>query len=372
MRVIGGSARGRRLQGPPSGAATRPTSDKVREALFNVLGPRVQGARVLDAFAGTGALGIEALSRGAAHATFVEASRALCETIGKNLAAAGFADRATVLCRDVRRAGAALGREPYDLVLIDPPYGLGLEAAAVEVLLRGELLAPGARVVIEHARKAEPALPEGAAAVLVAEPVRPYGDTALTVYRAGGDTEPEADADAGAQDEVAAVSEETTAMTRTAVYPGSFDPLTNGHLDVIQRSLHMFDKLVIAVASNVRKQPLFPVEERITLIREVVGDDPRIEIDTFDGLLVEYAKRKGAVALVRGLRAVADFEYEFEMASMNRRLAPNVETVFLMTHENYFYVSSHLVKEVASLGGDVEAFVPPAIAARLKVRMPRK
>jgi pantetheine-phosphate adenylyltransferase len=182
-----------------------------------------------------------------------------------------------------------------------------------------------------------------------------YGDTALTIYSLAGASSDNSETD--------------TAMTRIAIYPGSFDPLTNGHLDVIRRSMAMFDKLVIAVASNVRKQALFTMEERIALIREVVGDDPRVEIDTFEGLLVEYAKRKGAVALVRGLRAVADFEYEFEMATMFRRLAPNVETVFLMTHENYFYVSSHLVKEVASLGGDISAFVPPAVAKQLLARI---
>ncbi len=158
-------------------------------------------------------------------------------------------------------------------------------------------------------------------------------------------------------------------MTRIAIYPGSFDPLTNGHLDVIRRGMALFGKLVVAVAANVRKQALFTLEERISLIREVVGDDARFEIDTFDGLLVDYARRRGAVAVVRGLRAVADFEYEFEMATMNRRLAPTVETVFLMTHENYFYVSSHLVKEVATLGGDIDAFVPAPVAARLKARI---
>lgn len=158
-------------------------------------------------------------------------------------------------------------------------------------------------------------------------------------------------------------------MTRIAVYPGSFDPLTNGHLDVIRRGMALFGHLVVAVAANVRKQALFSLEERVALIREVVGDDARFEIDTFDGLLVDYARRKGAVAVVRGLRAVADFEYEFEMATMNRRLAPTVETVFLMTHENYFYVSSHLVKEVATLGGDIDAFVPPVVAAQLKARI---
>jgi pantetheine-phosphate adenylyltransferase len=157
-------------------------------------------------------------------------------------------------------------------------------------------------------------------------------------------------------------------MTRIAVYPGSFDPLTNGHLDIIQRSCALFDKLIVAVAHNQRKQPLFSLEERIAMVRSV-SDPAKVEVDTIDGLLVDYAHTKGASAVVRGLRAVADFEYEFQMTLMNRRLAPDVETVFLMTRDDHSFVSSSLVKEVASFGGNVDEFVPPAIAAQLKARI---
>jgi pantetheine-phosphate adenylyltransferase len=194
-----------------------------------------------------------------------------------------------------------------------------------------------------------------------------YGDTALTYYLADGRAAPPGWEQSSA--EAPAVVPYSGAMARIAIYPGSFDPLTNGHHDVIRRSLAIFDRLVVAVAPNVRKHPLFSVDERIALIREVLGDEPRVEIDTFEGLLVEYATRKGAVAIVRGLRAVADFEYELAMASMNRRLAPSVETVFLMTHESNFYVSSNLVKEVAALGGDIDAFVPVQVAPKLRARV---
>jgi pantetheine-phosphate adenylyltransferase len=157
-------------------------------------------------------------------------------------------------------------------------------------------------------------------------------------------------------------------MTRIAVYPGSFDPLTNGHLDIIERSLHVFDRLVVAVAHNQRKQPMFTLEERIAMVRSVT-DPAKVEVDSIEGLLVDYAHTKGAVAVVRGLRAVADFEYEFQMTLMNRRLAPDVETVFLMTRDDHAFVSSSLVKEVASFGGNIDAFVPPLVAERLKARV---
>jgi pantetheine-phosphate adenylyltransferase len=157
-------------------------------------------------------------------------------------------------------------------------------------------------------------------------------------------------------------------MARIAVYPGSFDPLTNGHLDIIQRSCVLFDKLIVAVAHNQRKQPLFSLEERIAMVRSV-SDPAKVEVDTIDGLLVDYAHTKGARAIVRGLRAVADFEYEFQMTLMNRRLAPDVETVFLMTRDDHAFVSSSLVKEVASFGGAIDEFVPAAIAAQLRARI---
>jgi pantetheine-phosphate adenylyltransferase len=154
---------------------------------------------------------------------------------------------------------------------------------------------------------------------------------------------------------------------RVAIYPGSFDPLTNGHLSLIQRGLQMFDRVIVAVAFNPKKVPLFTVEERRQLIHEACPD-PRVEVDSFQGLLVEYAKRRGVTVLLRGLRAVSDFEYEFQLANMNRKLAPGIETVFMMTGEDYFYISSQLVREVASLGGDVEGLVPPSVLARLKAK----
>ena len=154
-------------------------------------------------------------------------------------------------------------------------------------------------------------------------------------------------------------------LSRTAVYPGTFDPITNGHAYILKRSLKIFDKLVVALAVNVRKTPLFSVEERREMIMESVDRDPRIEVDAFEGLLVDYMRRRGVTTVIRGLRALADFEYEFQAAHMNRHLAPEVETIFLMTSEESFYVSSSLVKEVALMGGDVSRMVPPAVAASL-------
>ncbi len=158
---------------------------------------------------------------------------------------------------------------------------------------------------------------------------------------------------------------------RTAIYPGSFDPLTNGHVAIIQRGLKVFDRLVVAVANNPDKKPLFSVTERQSMIAEAVGDDPRVEVDSFDGLLVDYARRKGVHTVLRGLRAVSDFEYEFQIANMNRHLLPDVETVFVMTGEDYFFVSARLVREVATFGGDVAAFVPPNVLDALRRKLKR-
>jgi pantetheine-phosphate adenylyltransferase len=153
-----------------------------------------------------------------------------------------------------------------------------------------------------------------------------------------------------------------------AVYPGTFDPITNGHVDILRRSLKIFDRVVVALADNIRKTPLFSLAERQTLIAEALGSDARLEIDAFQGLLADYCRKRGATVVIRGLRALADFEYEFQSAHMNRRLAPDVETMFLMTSEDSFYVSSSLVKEVALMGGDVSRMVPPGVAAALATK----
>ena len=158
---------------------------------------------------------------------------------------------------------------------------------------------------------------------------------------------------------------------RIAIYPGSFDPLTNGHLSIIQRALQMFDRVIVAIAVNPKKVPLFSEEERKAFIREACSD-PRVEVDAFYGLLVDYAARRQVNVLLRGLRAVSDFEYELQLANMNRKLAPGIETVFMMTGEDYFYVSSNLVREVAMFGGNVEGLVPPNVLKSLRARYARQ
>jgi pantetheine-phosphate adenylyltransferase len=151
-----------------------------------------------------------------------------------------------------------------------------------------------------------------------------------------------------------------------AIYPGTFDPLTNGHVDIIQRGSRLFDRIIVGILLNVEKAPLFTVAERVDIAREVFAAYPNVEVDTFDGLLVEYARRKRAGVIVRGLRAISDFEYEMQMALMNRHLNPEVETVFMMPAETYTYVSSRLVKEVVALGGSVTTLVPSIVEDRLR------
>ncbi len=155
---------------------------------------------------------------------------------------------------------------------------------------------------------------------------------------------------------------------RRAIYPGSFDPLTHGHLDLIERAARIFDELIVAVLINPAKTPLFTAQERVEMIREVVRS-PEVRVDTFEGLLVEYARRVGAQVIIRGIRAISDYEYEFQMALMNRRLDPTIETIFMMPAEPYTYLSSRLVKEVCALGGDISGLVPPLVEQKMKEKL---
>lgn len=153
---------------------------------------------------------------------------------------------------------------------------------------------------------------------------------------------------------------------RRAIYPGSFDPITNGHLDVIQRAAKLFDEVIVAVASNEQKRSLFPVDERVALIGATTAEFSNVRVARLDGLLVDFARTQGASAVVRGLRAVSDFEFEFQMALMNRKLEPEIETIFMMPAEKYTYLSSRIVKEIGRLGGNVDVFVPVSVAAALR------
>ena len=160
---------------------------------------------------------------------------------------------------------------------------------------------------------------------------------------------------------------------KIAIYPGTFDPITNGHLDIVQRAARLFDKVIVTIARNSSKNPMFTEQERLALMKAAVKGNKRVEVDVFDGLLVDYARKKKATAIVRGLRAISDFEYEFQMALMNRKLNDQLETVFMMPNAKYTFLNSSIVREIARLGGDVRDFVPhvvqKALAARIKDRM---
>jgi pantetheine-phosphate adenylyltransferase len=156
-----------------------------------------------------------------------------------------------------------------------------------------------------------------------------------------------------------------------AIYPGTFDPITNGHIDVVQRALALFPRIIILVAHNASKTPLFDYAERVAMIKDVFAGNRAVSVDEFDGLLVDYARKKKATVLVRGLRAVSDFEFEFQMALMNRRLDSGIDTVFLMPHARYTYLNSTIVREVARLGGDISAFVPASVRKRMQEKLNR-
>lgn len=158
-------------------------------------------------------------------------------------------------------------------------------------------------------------------------------------------------------------------MSNQAIYPGSFDPVTNGHIDLIQRASRIFEHVIVAVANNRHKTPLFSIEERMEMLRDATKSIKNISVEAFDGLMVDYAKKKKINIIIRGLRMISDFEFEFQMALTNRRLADTIETVFLMPSEHYSYISSTLLKEAASLGGDISSFVPATVEKRLKERL---
>ena len=157
--------------------------------------------------------------------------------------------------------------------------------------------------------------------------------------------------------------------TSIAIYPGSFDPVTNGHLDLIERGEKMFDLLIVSVLRNAEKQPLFSVQERVEMLREVTKQWPAVEVDVFDGLLVDYARKRGAGVILRGIRAVSDYEYELQMALMNRKLEPRLETVFMLPGLSYSYLSSKLVREIAQLGASLNGLVPPIVEERLRAKV---
>ena len=332
MRIIAGAARGRKLGPVPKNV--RPTSDRVREGLFNSLGQFFEGGNVLDLYAGTGALGIEALSRGFDHTVFVEKDRQALAAIRENLSRTGMENRAEVLQGDVKKKLESLvgAGKTFHLILMDPPYRIAATEVEGTLLYLPALLQPGGRVVVESGQLSQedtPMTKKGA--------VRRYGGTSVSIF------------------------ERSDLTVNVAVCPGSFDPITEGHLDVIRRASGIFDHVVVAVGGNLRKKAKLSPLERAGLIEKVTGDMDNVSIEVMTGLLVNFAREQGASVIVKGLRAVSDFELEFEQAQLNRNLYPELETVFIMSAAEHSFLSSSAVREIAGLGGDVESLVPEGI-----------
>ncbi len=363
MRVTGGALGGRRLRVPPSDV--RPTADRVRESLFGSLAG-VAGARVLDLYAGSGALGIEALSRGARTVLFVDRSARSLRTLRRNLDELDLRERAQVVREEVVGALRRLAREGarFDLVLADPPYASGEALRAVLEVAAGGILAPGGVLVVECSRRHPLPTPEG----LTPIDERHYGDTAIVRFEART-----ANAVRGASS-VARSGRSRERMTptrpehRIALFPASFDPVTNGHLDIARRARRLFDEVVLAVAVNLEKGGCFEIQERIETLEAVIASESGLRAAAFDGLTVDFARQIGARVVIRGVRAMSDFEYEFEMALMNKHLYPDVETIFMMPSQEYLYVSSSRLRELARFGRDVSEFVPELVAVKLKER----
>jgi len=331
LRIISGSARGAKLAPVPKDV--RPTSDRVRESLFNALGQFFDGGAVLDLYAGTGALGIEALSRGMERATFVEKNGKAATTIRENLRRTGMEDRAEVVRGDAARSVGRLrenGRQ-FNLILLDPPYRIAATEAKGVLMRLGVLLAPDGRVVVERGDAPEEVL-RGEKGV-----TRRYGGTVVTIF------------------------DRFDLTVNVAVCPGSFDPVTVGHLDVIRRAAGVFDHVVVAVGANHVKDAMLLPADRARLIEKVTGDLDNVSVEVMEGLLVEFARDKGARVIIKGLRAVSDFNSEFEQAQLNQTLDPEVETMFIMASAKHSFLSSSAVREIAGHGGDVSEFVPGEI-----------
>ena len=342
MRIITGSARGKKLT-TLEGEQVRPTSDRVKEALFNIIQFDLEGRNVLDLFAGSGQIGLEAISRGASHAVLVDASKESIQVIRDNVRHCGFGDFVEIVSMDFSSYLMRKGQK-FDLAFLDPPYGQGLLQKALPLV--AEVMNLGGTILCEHpvGGRTSP----GGWQVCHGEMLSLWKNCFDHVSAQGCD-----------------------GVMKIGIYPGSFDPITLGHLDVISRAVKVFDKLIVAVMVNPNKHFSFTEEERVELIRKAAQGIENIEIVSFDGLLADYAKMRNATAIVKGLRALSDFEYEFQMALTNKKLNPMLDTLFLATSAEYMFLSSSMVKQVASFGGDISAFVPSCILEEIQERLSR-
>ncbi len=306
MRVITGTARGVPLKAP-RGMDTRPTMDQVKEGIFSAIQFEVEGRTALDLFAGSGQLGIEALSRGAAHCTFVDKGREPVSVIRENLKKTRLEERAEVVQADYSSYLKTCRRQ-FDLILLDPPYAEIFLETALKIISEIDILTNSGIIVCE--RPFEKSLPDDI--------------PGLARYR---------------------------------------------HLNIITRAARSFDRLIVCVMYNCEKSPMFTPEERAELIRRVTADIPNVAVMHSDKLLADFAREQGSSIIIKGLRAVSDFEREFQMALMNHKLNPGLDTMFLTAEHQFMYLSSSAVKELARYDADVSDFLPAAIIPDFKARM---
>ena len=348
VRVVAGKWGGRTIRAP-RGTSVRPTTDRVREAVFAILGDDVEGSVVLDLFAGTGAMAIESLSRGAAGAVLVESSPAALDALRANLAALE-AEGARLSPPRLPGGGPEALREGEDVRsrVPRPPVRQGagrpVGGAAFPRRHSRSRRRGGGGAGLPGSRGNAPGGVEGAGR----PPVRRYADHLVRHPRS-----PRAGA--------AGRAETGEAMRTVAVYPGSFDPPTNGHLDIIERSSRVFSRVIVAVAVNLRKNAFFTPAERVRMLKRLTSTMGNVEVTSFRGLLVDFARVQEAHILVRGIRAISDFEYEYQMAHMNRKLDQEIDTVIMMTGERHSAISSNIVKEIAQFGGKIDDLVPPLV-----------
>lgn len=342
VRIVGGRWR-RTPVAVPDIVGLRPTPDRVRETLFNWLGARIEGLRCLDLFAGTGVLGLEAASRGAQRVLLIERDRRARDAIARTAARLDPEGVVEVVAGDAFEQLPRLGGagERFDLVFVDPPFAADQWRQALDAL--PAVLAPGALVYLEC--DASFALPAGWHPLRTAR----AGQVRYHLLQPAAPAHP-----------APGRIRESGRMTR-AIYPGTFDPLTRGHEDLVCRAAKLFDSVIVAVAASRGKNPIFDIDERLAIAREVLGQYGNVEVIPFSGLLVDFVRKHDAGVVLRGLRAVSDFDYEFQMAGMNRHLMPELETVFLTPIDKYQFISGTLVREIALLGGDISQFVAPQV-----------
>ena len=348
VRIIGGAWRGRRVAFPGV-EGLRPTPDRVRETLFNWLGQDLTGKRCLDLYAGTGVLALEALSRGAALAVAVDRSPALIASLRSTAKLLGAAALESHVA-EARRFLAAETRT-FDVIFVDPPFREDpwawlLAACADRLANDGLLYAEAGRTLVP---------PAGLAAR--------RGDRAGQVHY-----HLFARADGAARLSPPSHHDPRVSMLKV-VYPGTFDPLTRGHEDIVRRAARLFDRVIVAIADSEAKGPFFTTAERVDMARAVLAPFANVEVDSFSSLLMDFVHARDARVILRGLRAASDFEYEFQMAGMNRNLYPDVETLFLTPSEEYMFVSATIVREIARFGGDASPFVHPVVLAQLTAKV---